>query len=209
VNLFLRFLLLPSSCSISYQQALAFRYNRTLRPSSETLFTLPPRWQIVRLPRRPLKSSLCRIRADLQSYGVYVRFSEILKECHILRSSLKPRAIFIVLPLLRGRHRKVSRLFPESSALTTCEKVEPENKGHIVTCVTHVSFLLYLLLAFISFVPVMTTLPRTSSDLVQISRAEQRKQRLRELETEQAAEEAEALKMTEVNGIGSFTTLLL
>ena len=45
----------------------------------------------------------------------------------------------------------------------------------------------------------MTTLPRTSSDLVQISRAEQRKQRLRELETEQAAEEAEALKMTEVN----------
>ena len=45
----------------------------------------------------------------------------------------------------------------------------------------------------------MTTIPRTSSDLVQISRAEQRKQRLRELETEQAAEEAEALKMTEVN----------
>ena len=45
----------------------------------------------------------------------------------------------------------------------------------------------------------MTTTPRTSSDLVQISRAEQRKQRLRELETEQAAEEAEALKMTEVN----------
>ena len=43
----------------------------------------------------------------------------------------------------------------------------------------------------------MTTI---SSDLVQISRAEQRKQRLRELETEQAAEEAEALKMTEVNG---------
>ena len=45
----------------------------------------------------------------------------------------------------------------------------------------------------------MTTTPRTSSDLVQISRAEQRKQRLRELESEQAAEEAEALKMTEVN----------
>lgn len=45
-----------------------------------------------------------------------------------------------------------------------------------------------------------TTTPRTSSsDLVQISRAEQRKQRLRELESEQAAEEAEALKMTEVN----------
>ena len=44
-----------------------------------------------------------------------------------------------------------------------------------------------------------TTSSRTSSDLVQISRAEQRKQRLRELETEQAAEEAEALKMTEVN----------
>ncbi|KAF8815591.1 hypothetical protein BYT27DRAFT_7128762 [Phlegmacium glaucopus] len=43
----------------------------------------------------------------------------------------------------------------------------------------------------------MTAIPRTSSDLVQISRAEQRKQRLRELETEQAAEEAEALKMTE------------
>jgi len=41
----------------------------------------------------------------------------------------------------------------------------------------------------------MTTIHRTSS--VQISRAEQRKQRLRELETEQAAEEAEALKMTE------------
>jgi len=36
-----------------------------------------------------------------------------------------------------------------------------------------------------------------SSDLAQISRAEQRKQRLRELESEQAAEEAEALKMTE------------
>lgn len=47
----------------------------------------------------------------------------------------------------------------------------------------------------------MTTIPRTSSDLVQISRAEQRKQRLRELETEQAAEEAEALKMTEVSGL--------
>jgi hypothetical protein len=46
----------------------------------------------------------------------------------------------------------------------------------------------------------MTTIPRTSSDLVQISRAEQRKQRLQELETEQAAEEAEALKMTEVSG---------
>jgi hypothetical protein len=46
----------------------------------------------------------------------------------------------------------------------------------------------------------MSTIPRTSSDLVQISRAEQRKQRLRELETEQAAEEAEALKMTEVSG---------
>ena len=75
-----------------------------------------------------------------------------------------------------------------------------------MTCVTHVSFLLYLLLAFISSVPVMTTLPRTSSDLVQISRAEQRKQRLRELETEQAAEEAEALKMTEVNGSGLYTT---
>ena len=44
-----------------------------------------------------------------------------------------------------------------------------------------------------------TTTSRTSSDLVQISRAEQRKQRLRELESEQAAEEAEALKMTEVN----------
>jgi len=43
----------------------------------------------------------------------------------------------------------------------------------------------------------MSTMPRTSSDLVQISRAEQRKRRLRELETEQAAEEAEALKMTE------------
>jgi len=43
----------------------------------------------------------------------------------------------------------------------------------------------------------MSTMPRTSSDLAQISRAEQRKQRLRELETEQAAEEAEALKMTE------------
>jgi hypothetical protein len=43
----------------------------------------------------------------------------------------------------------------------------------------------------------MTTTARTSGDLVQISRAEQRKQRLRELETEQAAEEAEALKMTE------------
>jgi hypothetical protein len=43
----------------------------------------------------------------------------------------------------------------------------------------------------------MTTIPRNSSELVQISRAEQRKQRLRELETEQAAEEAEALKMTE------------
>ena len=43
------------------------------------------------------------------------------------------------------------------------------------------------------------TIPRTSSDLVQISRAEQRKQRLLELETEQAAEEAEALKMTEVS----------
>ena len=46
----------------------------------------------------------------------------------------------------------------------------------------------------------MSTIPRTSSDLVQISRAEQRKQRLRELESEQAAEEAEALKMTEVSG---------
>jgi hypothetical protein len=44
----------------------------------------------------------------------------------------------------------------------------------------------------------MTTTSRTSSDLALISRAEQRKQRLRELETEQAAEEAEALKMTEV-----------
>ena len=44
----------------------------------------------------------------------------------------------------------------------------------------------------------MTTTPRTSSDIVHISRAEQRKQRLQELETEQAAEEAEALKMTEV-----------
>jgi len=53
----------------------------------------------------------------------------------------------------------------------------------------------------------MTTIPRTSSDLVQISRAEQRKQRLRELETEQAAEEAEALKMTEVSGL--FLPLLL
>jgi hypothetical protein len=52
----------------------------------------------------------------------------------------------------------------------------------------------------------MTTTPRTSSDLVQITRAEQRKQRLRELETEQAAEEAEALKMTEVR---SFAPLLL
>ena len=47
-------------------------------------------------------------------------------------------------------------------------------------------------------IQVMTTIPHTSSDLVQISRAEQRKQRLRELESEQAAEEAEALKMTEV-----------
>jgi hypothetical protein len=45
------------------------------------------------------------------------------------------------------------------------------------------------------------------SDLVQICRAKQRKQRLRELETEQAAEEAEALKMTEVNGM-VLTTLL-
>jgi hypothetical protein len=69
-----------------------------------------------------------------------------------------------------------------------------------------VSFLLYLLLAFNFSVSVMTTAPRTSSDLVQISRAEQRKQRLRELESEQAAEEAEALKMTEVNGL---TTTLL
>ena len=57
-------------------------------------------------------------------------------------------------------------------------------------------------LAFIFSVSVMTTTLRTSSsDLVQISRAEQRKQRLRELESEQAAEEAEALKMTEVNGL--------
>jgi hypothetical protein len=58
----------------------------------------------------------------------------------------------------------------------------------------------YLFLAFIFSVPVMTTIPRTSSDLVQISRAEQHKQHLLELETEQAAEEAEVLKMTEVNG---------
>lgn len=43
----------------------------------------------------------------------------------------------------------------------------------------------------------MSATPRTSSHLVQISRAEQRKQRLLELESEQAAEEAEALKMTE------------
>ena len=47
----------------------------------------------------------------------------------------------------------------------------------------------------------MSNMPRTSSDLAQISRAEQRKQRLRELETEQAAEEAEALKMTEVSSL--------
>lgn len=52
---------------------------------------------------------------------------------------------------------------------------------------------------FLSVSVMTTTSSRTSSDLVQISRAEQRKQRLRELETEQAAEEAEALKMTEVN----------
>ena len=58
-----------------------------------------------------------------------------------------------------------------------------------------VLFLLYLL-AFIFSVLVMITTPRTSSDLIQISRAEQRKQRLRELKTEQTAEEAEALKMT-------------
>ena len=72
--------------------------------------------------------------------------------------------------------------------------------------VTHVPFLLYhLLLAFIFSVSVMTT--TISSDLVQISRAEQRKQRLRELESEQAAEEAEALKMTEVNGSYCFCFL--
>ena len=70
-----------------------------------------------------------------------------------------------------------------------------------MTLSRHAQFLLYLLLAFFFSVSVMTTtIPRTSSsDLVQISRAEQRKQRLRELESEQAAEEAEALKMTEVN----------
>ena len=53
-----------------------------------------------------------------------------------------------------------------------------------------------------------TTTSRTSSDLVQISRAEQRKQRLRELESEQAAEEAEALKMTEVNFLPFYYRLL-
>ncbi|KAF8151290.1 hypothetical protein B0H34DRAFT_124236 [Crassisporium funariophilum] len=42
-----------------------------------------------------------------------------------------------------------------------------------------------------------TAIPRTSSDLGHVSRAEQRKQRLLEVESEQAAEEAEALKMTE------------